>query len=367
MEVKLYFRMLQRSWWIIVLAMLSAAGVALALSYFSTPIYSASGRYIVSPNPSLLGEGSNVLYSLDTLDKRSIITTYSEILNSPRLYSDTVASMGLSSTDLVDYTYNAIVLPDTNIIVLEVQGSDPEIVVTLANNIGQRAVQYVEGLYPVYDMTLLDPASLPELPISPQPFRDSGIAAILGLAIGVAFALVWELLNAPIKNFMQQRNLDKVSLALNRTAFEEKLEVVAFASTKDFSLCMVHLGGLREYIGVLPFSTLEVILRHVNQVLRNQLRGHDLVGRWDDLDFIVLLSETPGNGALNTMARVQTALSVPIKINVSGEDLALDPKIGIAEYRVGDTSVSLVRNTNWALEIAKEKDGMYLLRATESI
>ena len=131
---------------------------------------------------------------------------------------------------------------------------------------------------------------------------------------------------------------------------------------------MVRLEGLGKYINVLPQSSLQIILRHVNQILRNQLRGNDLVGRWSELEFAVLLFDTPGDASLNTMSRVRTALSIPIKIEVSGEDLYLNPQIGIAEYRVGDTVESIVKNVKWALDVAeKNTSGMYLLKATQAI
>jgi diguanylate cyclase (GGDEF)-like protein len=166
---------------------------------------------------------------------------------------------------------------------------------------------------------------------------------------------------------MMQRKVDDASLALKREAFQDTLKDMAFASDKDLCLCFVHVEGLREYLHVLPQPTLEVILRHITQTLKNQLRGNDLVGRWDELDFSVLLSDTSGRAATNTMLRVQTALSIPIKIDVSGEDLELNPKIGIAEYRIGDDMASFVSNTNWALEVAKKSSGLYLLKANESI
>jgi diguanylate cyclase (GGDEF)-like protein len=368
MEVKLYFRMLQRSWWIILLTALSAAMAALLTAYFTTPIFRASTRYIISPNPSALGGESNFIYSLDTLDKRSVITTYAEILSSPRIYNETLAILGVNDPTIADqYSYGAIVLPDTNIIEFSVQGPNPKLVAAITNETAQRAVQYIESLYQVYDMTLLDSAEIPTSPISPQPTRDAGIAVVVGLALGVALALVRELLRTPIVQFMQDRKLDPVSLALNRDEFEKRLDDISLASVTDFSLCIVHLDGLNAYINILPLPSAETILRHVTQVLKNQLRGNDLVGRWNDVDFIVLLSETPGDAAMNTMGRVRTALSVPIRIDISVEYLALLPNIGIAEYRVGDTAASLLDNTNWALELAKKNGGTYLLRATEPI
>ncbi len=369
MEIKLYLRMLQRSWWIVVLTALSAVLAALISAFLTTPIYSSSSRYIVSPNPIYLGGDVdyNLIYSLDTLDKRTIITTYAEVLNSPRIYSETLQSLGLSEADQINYTYSATVFPETNIIEFTVQGPDPAKAALITASVGQQAVDYVEGLYQIYEMGLLDPASIPTAPISPQPLRDAGVALVVGLALGVGLALVRELLRAPIVNFLQQRKVDEMSQALNRASFQETLTEAAFGSIDDFCLCFVHLEGLRDYMNVLPQSTLQNIFRSVNQVLKNQLRGNDLVGRWGDIDFSVLLSETSGQAAWNTMNRVQAALSIPIKIDVSGEDLDLKPVIGIAEYRVGDTMSSLTTNTNWALDVAKQSGGIYMLKATEAI
>jgi len=369
MEIKLYLRMLQRSWWVVILTALTAVFAALISSYFTAPIYRSSARYIVSPNPVFLGGevDYNLIYSLDTLDKRTIITTYAEVLNSPRIYTESVALAGLQESDVIGYSYLATVLPETNIIDFSVRGPDPKMVVLLTNSIGQHAVQYAENLYQIYDMSLLDPAAVPVDPISPQPLRDAGVAAVVGVALGVALALLRELLRAPIGNFMQQRKYDEMSLALNRLAFEENLKEISFASTTDFCLCFVHIEGLRDYLSVLPQPTLQNILQHVTAVLKNELRGNDLVGRWDELNFSVLLSDTPGGAAINTMQRVKLSLSAPIKMDISGESLELSPKIGIAEYRIGDTVPSLVSNTNWALEIAKKNGGMYLLKATEAI
>jgi diguanylate cyclase (GGDEF)-like protein len=369
MEIKLYLKMLQNSWWVVVLTALSATLAALIAAYFTEPIYSSSARYILSPNPAYIGGdvNYNLIYSLDTLDKRSIVTTYAEVLNSPRLYSETVVSLKLLESELTSYTHAAVVFPETNIIDFTITGPDPELVALLTNSMGQQGVAYVENIYPVYDMGLLDPATVPVEPISPKPWRDAGVAFVVGSALGVGLALLTELIRSPITNFMKQRKIDDVSLALKRDAFQDTLKDVTFASEKDLCLCFVHIEGLKEYIHVLPQPTLEIILRHITQTLKNQLRGNDLVGRWDELDFSVLLSDTSGKAATNTMNRVQTALSIPIKIDVSGEDLELKPKIGIAEYRIGDDMVSFVNNTNWALEVAKKNGGLYLLKSNEAI
>ena len=367
MEVKLYLRMLQRSWWIIVITTLATLIAALVMAYLTPPTYQATARFIVSPSPTLITGGSNLLNSLSTLDKRSIITTYAEILNSQRIYNDTISLLQLNNVDLSEYHYRAVALPDANIIEFSVTGPDRETVYTLTNSIGQRAVEYVHGLYQVYELSVLDAAVPPTVPISPQPLRSAGVALVVGLALGVVLALVREMMRTPFENFIHQRNIDDLSGALNRRAFEQKLSEVAFASPDDLSFCVVHLNGLTDYINALPQSTLQRVLQGVTRVLRNQLRGNDLVGRWSDVDFIVLLSDTPGNAAMNTMERVRMALSYPVPVDVSGEELLLDPQIGIAEYRVGDTPQTMIKNIQWALDVAKKNNGMYLLKATQPI
>jgi len=85
--------------------------------------------------------------------------------------------------------------------------------------------------------------------------------------------------------------------------------------------------------------------------MKNQLRGTDIIGRWGDYTFAVLLSETTGE-ALNTMGRVRVALSVPIRINISSEDIYLKPFIGVKEHSPGESAEELKKFAELALEKA---------------
>ncbi len=360
MEIKLYLRMLQRSWWIVALTALVAVAVALLVSYGTTPVYESTSRYIVSPNPAYLQGDSSIINSLDELSKLTVITTYAEVMNSPRMYSETLALLKTDPGDIASYQHSAIVLPDTSIIEFTVRGTNPALVTQLNAAMGQHVVEYVESLYKIYDIGLLDPATHPVAPVSPKPVQDSLVALVVGLALGAALALLRELLRAPIRNFLRQRRIDDMSLALKRSSFEQELAESALTSGKPLCLGFVHLAGLTDYFDVLPQPTLENILRHVTQTLKNQLRGNDTVGRWDEVDFVILLSNTPGKAALNTLGRVSAALSVPVRTDVSDEVLDLHPIIGVTEYCLGDTKEALVERAKGALDMAKTAGGMYL-------
>ena len=50
MEIRLYFQMFRRGWWIIALTTLIALLVSLVASYLTTPEYQAMAQFILSPN-----------------------------------------------------------------------------------------------------------------------------------------------------------------------------------------------------------------------------------------------------------------------------------------------------------------------------
>src|SRR5712691_2242063 len=86
MEVTLYLRAFRRGWWIILLTILVAANVSLVISYFTPPVYQTNVRFIVSPNAGIFSSSWDIVSSLDTLDRRSIINTYKELLASSSVY-----------------------------------------------------------------------------------------------------------------------------------------------------------------------------------------------------------------------------------------------------------------------------------------
>ena len=84
-------------------------------------VKSTSSR-IVAPNPAYLQGDSSIINSLDTLDKRSIVNTYAEVLNSQQVIDSTLQLLNLNPTEFSAYTTAVTVLPDANIIRFSVQG-----------------------------------------------------------------------------------------------------------------------------------------------------------------------------------------------------------------------------------------------------
>ena len=106
MEIQLYFQMLKRGWWIILLTMLVTVIVTLGATYLATPQYQAKARFIVSPSTNLINR-ADVVSSLDTLNNQTVTATFAGVMNSDRVLANTLASLNYTAQDIKDYTYKA--------------------------------------------------------------------------------------------------------------------------------------------------------------------------------------------------------------------------------------------------------------------
>ena len=218
-QLQPYLEILKRNWWIAILTMLSAFSLALAASYFTTPVYKTRAQFIVSPGPALLAsmdqDLSDALRGVESLDRRSIIATYEEIMNSQQIFNQVGANLQLESAELSAYETTAVVLPDASALQLTVEGPDPVVAAQIANTIGQESIQYIQTLYnQLYTITMLDTAVVPSTPISPQPARDALISLVLGFAVGIVLAILVEYARAPLVYIEQRVRRNRPAVAI---------------------------------------------------------------------------------------------------------------------------------------------------------
>ncbi|GAB4501962.1 MAG: hypothetical protein Fur0035_15070 [Anaerolineales bacterium] len=353
MEIRLYMEMLRRSWWVIVLTVLVALIASLSSSYLTTPLYQSSARFIVSPNPDLI-TGKDVVNSLAALDKRSILSTYAEFLSSRRIFLETLQGLQLTTEAMSDYTVTTVVLPEAAILEMTVTGPDPVMVALLANSIGQRAIEYISLFYSAYDISVLDSAIPAEAPYTPQPVRDAGLALGLGLVGGAALAILSEQLRIPLESYRQRLRIDNETDVFNSRYFRTLLDAEISSKPNDLlSVGIVDVAGLQEVLETLPPVASQRLLRKVTEILRKELRGNDVIGRWSETSFIVMLPTTPGTAAARTFQRIYQALLEPIEVQGYGLTVSADPHIGGSVFSNDLTSEELLAQSQSALEQAR--------------
>ena len=314
MEIKLYLRMLQKGWWIILLVALVAVASSLVISFLTPPLYSATARFIITPSPSLK-TSVEVINSLNTLDRASVVATYVEVMNSDKIFADSIAFINVSSELVKDYTVQAVALPSSSVLELTVTGPDPKLAAELSNAIGQQTIVFSNNINFILSISFLDTATQPITPISPRPLSDAGIALMLGLVAGASLAVVSEQIRIPLETFRQRSRLDSVTGVYNERYFRQMVEgEISKDVDGELSVGIIELSGLKDLMESLPPSGYQYLLNTVTSILKKELRGNDIIGRWNDISFCVMLPATPSVAAKRTYDRIYQSLLQEIKL-----------------------------------------------------
>lgn len=353
MEMNIYLRTLQRGWWIIILVMLAAMNFSLLVSYLTPPVYETSSRFVVSPNAAVYSNSWDIVDSLDTLDRRSIINTYKELLAGQAVYGDSPELKSMDQEELATkYSIVAVVVPDTNILKLTVEGPDPNGVVTVAKAVGSEAVDYINKLYPVYNFNILDEPEVPIKPIRPEPVSNAALALLIGAVLGTGLAFSREQLQYSFIKLKERSIIDPVSTAYNRSYFERRLrEEVIKNPDASLTLGLINFRGIEESLDVIPPAMIDRAIAKVTETLKSELRGRDIVGRWDRTHLSVLLPYAPNTAIESTFKRIQKYLEAPIRLNETGDIVIRpDPCIGVVSRDQFESSESMVNRATMAME-----------------
>lgn len=332
---------------------MAAINVSLMVSYATTPVYQTRARFLIAPDPSLQNQ-SQVLDSLDNLDQPTIASTYVEILMSQRIFDETAENLGIDPSEEESYERNAVVLPDSNVLELTVTGPDPMIATTLANGIGLQGTLFIKDYYPVYDLDFLDKAAAPESPIEPTPARSAAVSLMMGIAFGGVIAVLREYLHIPLDALRRRNITDEMSKAATRQYFYYRLEEELLLNNPGYlSVGIVQLQGIEDLTDILPHSVMQELQRRLAQSMQNELRGRDVVGKWDAISFTVLLPGTPATAAATVMDRIHEALSIPQQIDKDEEPIHLNPCTAVVTNTHDETSRQLIDRLEASLRHAR--------------
>jgi capsular polysaccharide biosynthesis protein len=175
-------RTLMRRWW--VPAVTLTAGLASGFWWTSREprVYRASAMLAVVPSSSI-GD-ADVLRSLDTLERRTLLVTFARLPATKETRAAVAERVERNPRDLSRYQFGAAVIPSTNIIRIDVDGPDPELAARMANAAGEVVAVEARSLYRIYTMRPIAAAEASERAIHPDSRRNSLAAGVLGLFIG---------------------------------------------------------------------------------------------------------------------------------------------------------------------------------------
>lgn len=352
--IRHYTELLQSNWRVIAVVTLLACIISVLISLTTTPIYQATTSFIIFPTENLTSS-RDVVSSLDTLEQRSVISTYAEIMSSDRVYINTQSEMDTQDVPFARYERSVTIQPESNIFFLNVDGPDPRVAATLANQVGLKGIELIGSIYQVFDIEILDAATMPTVPIVPRPARSLLFFAAGGLLAGAFLVIMNYQIRRPIEAIRERLNSDPESGAFKREYFSSLVERrLAEAPNLPISLGLIELESLKEFAKALPNMVLSDMLSNVTEILKKQLRGNDAVGRWAEATFAIMLPDTPPRPAARTLIRIRQALLAPMQDASKLYRIELKPSVGLTAREADETLSQLYANLEFALEKANQ-------------
>ena len=203
MELKDYWRTIKRRWVSVVAMLLLCVSAAAFVTWQTTPQYSSTARLFVATTVGDVNPSSGDAFASQR------VTTYADLVpKSSRIAAAAAALLDDGSDpDELRSQIAAAVVPET--VSIEITATDPE--PKRARNIAQAYAQALSDLVPTLEpprdngegtivATVLDSAEVSTTPVSPQPVRNLGLGVVLGLLLGVALAVVRELMDTTVSS-----------------------------------------------------------------------------------------------------------------------------------------------------------------------
>jgi hypothetical protein len=181
MDLRELLAALRRRWWLPI-ACAAIAG-ALGLAVPSGDTLRSEGLLVVGADPGLVGEGAR-FSAVDEIDQE-LIFTFSDIADGGEALAAASEASGVSLDGL---SIDAVPGMEAKTLRVRVEGTDADDVEAMTAAVMDEAVTRFLSLYDIFQVQVVDPPSTP-VSTDPSSKRLAGVAALLGLAVGLA--LVW--------------------------------------------------------------------------------------------------------------------------------------------------------------------------------
>jgi diguanylate cyclase (GGDEF)-like protein/PAS domain S-box-containing protein len=153
--------------------------------------------------------------------------------------------------------------------------------------------------------------------------------------------------------------LDQASGVLNHGMVQAHLRenLGMFAEQPvPFSILCIQIDGLEHIQARDGPGAIASVLRVVGQTLENSLRPTDFLGRWQDNQFLGILTECNGSEIALAAERLRRMVSTS-KIQWWGDFLPVTISLGATAVRPGDTAEAMVQRAGAALRESSDAGG----------
>ncbi len=195
---KLLIAVLERLKFIVIIT------VAFGIIFGAVSIFLISDVYQTQVSLYVNNNKDAVSQNLDAGDISAatmLVSTYVHLINSNAVLEDVVESIDLDyDVEDIAKMINVSAIEDTQMLMLSVSNTDPDHAYIIANAIADKAPPKITEIMDGSTVKVVDYAVKPERPIYPNTLKNIVLGLFLGFVLGVAVAVISEMLDNTIKS-----------------------------------------------------------------------------------------------------------------------------------------------------------------------
>jgi diguanylate cyclase (GGDEF)-like protein len=195
--------------------------------------------------------------------------------------------------------------------------------------------------------------------IFPTALQSTVFVAAAGSAIAGTFGFMLLQKERADREALHVATMDPLTGAYNRSTFHEIAEREisrARRAGQPLSIIMVDIDHFRPVNESFGNHAGDELLKSIAALIRTALRKEDMLVRYGGEEFLVMLPEVPGPGAVVVAGRIRKAVEAE-PLLVEGKSVALTVSVGVsARLDEGPESLeSLLARAEQALALAKQR------------
>jgi diguanylate cyclase len=166
------------------------------------------------------------------------------------------------------------------------------------------------------------------------------------------------MLSKELDGIKQIAKIDMLTGLLNRRGFDEAMTDVLEnikTSREPFSAIMLDIDHFKKVNDTFGHLVGDNVLKMLSKLLKDQVKGKDIVARFGGEEFILVLPQTPLEGAFVLAEQIRLSLQkMNLKIKDTGKSIgAITISLGIALYKDGESIEAVIKRADDALYHAK--------------
>lgn len=182
--------------WIIIICGIIFSGAAGLLSNYVLPAkYESSTKFYVTSRQ----DNATITYN-DLQTATQLTMDIQEIIISKPVLDQVISELELDiERDELSEMISVTIPDDTRIVVITVACADPNLARDIADQVREIAIEQIEGIMGITTINIVETASLPTEPTSPNIILNSIIGGTIGLLLSALVFIVIRLMDSTIK------------------------------------------------------------------------------------------------------------------------------------------------------------------------